>query len=107
MTTNESNIYFNNCHLGHWLTYPQSFKRYRRYGNDTYYVKATNIHDVMKHFGCPVCIAHFMKIDDLKTHYYTNHLKSLPEQAQTIQQQQNTNSQDQTNKGHSAKSNEL
>ncbi|KAI8877495.1 hypothetical protein K501DRAFT_337389 [Backusella circina FSU 941] len=68
--------------------------------------KATKSHDdIEKHFDCPACIAHCMEIDELKTHYYPNHLETLPEQSQTTSQeepatgqQQSYNSQDQPNK---------
>ncbi|CEI96485.1 hypothetical protein RMCBS344292_10645 [Rhizopus microsporus] len=79
----------------------------RRYDNDKYiYVKVTSSHDdIEKHFGCPACITHCMKIDELKTHYYANHLETLPGQSQmtsqeepATEQQQSTNNQDQPNK---------
>ncbi|OAD77796.1 C2H2-type zinc finger transcription factor [Phycomyces blakesleeanus NRRL 1555(-)] len=91
----------------HNIQLPQRITGIRRYNNDEYtYVKATKSHDdIEKHFGCPACIAHCMEIDELKTHYYANHLETLPEQSQTTSQeepatgqQQSYNSQDQPNK---------
>ncbi|KAL0080413.1 C2H2-type zinc finger transcription factor [Phycomyces blakesleeanus] len=93
----------------HNIQLPQRITGIRRYNNDEYtYVKATKSHDdIEKHFGCPACIAHCMEIDELKTHYYVNHLETLPEQSQTTSQeepatgqQQSYNSQDQPNKRH-------
>ena len=56
-----------------------------RYNNDEYtYVKAIKSHDdIEKYFSCPTCIAHCIQIDELKTHYYANHLETLAEQSQT------------------------
>ncbi|KAI9018625.1 hypothetical protein CLU79DRAFT_805155 [Phycomyces nitens] len=78
-----------------------------RYDNDEYTnIKATHSHDdIEKHFDCPTCIVHFMEIGELKTHYYANHLKTLPKQSQTTSheepttgQQQSYNNQGQPNK---------
>lgn len=91
----------------HNIQLPHRITGIRRYDDDEcIYVKVTNSHDdIEKHFGCPACIAHFMEIDELKTHYYAKHLKTLPEQSQTTSQeepmtgqQQSYNNQDQPDK---------
>ncbi|PHZ12794.1 uncharacterized protein RHIMIDRAFT_313484 [Rhizopus microsporus ATCC 52813] len=91
----------------HNIQLPHRITGIRRYDNNEYtYVKSTNSHDdTEKYFGCPACIAHCIEIDKLKTHYYANHLKTLPEQPQTTSQeepatekQQSYSSQDQPNK---------
>ncbi|CAO3691106.1 unnamed protein product [Umbelopsis ramanniana] len=91
----------------HNIQLPDRMTGIRRYDNDEYtYIKATNSHDdIEKHFGCPACIAHFMEIDELKTHYHAKHLETLPEQSKTRSQeepmtgqQQSYNNQDQPNR---------
>ncbi|KAG2182612.1 hypothetical protein INT44_005591 [Umbelopsis vinacea] len=74
----------------HDIELPHRIVRGRRYENTDYtYVKITHTHDdIEKHFGCPVCIAHVMEIDELKTHYYANHIETLPEQSQTTLQEE-------------------
>ncbi|KAI9280292.1 hypothetical protein BC943DRAFT_344482 [Umbelopsis sp. AD052] len=81
----------------HDIELPHCIVRVRRYDNTDYtYVKVTHTHDdIEKHFGCPVCIAHFMEMDELKTHCYANHIETLPEQSQTTLQEEPATGQSQ------------
>ncbi|KAI8991908.1 hypothetical protein BDF20DRAFT_904303 [Mycotypha africana] len=82
----------------HSILLPHRVTGIRRYDNDEYtYIKATRSHDdIEKHFGCPACIAHFMEIGELKTHFYANHPETLPKQSQTISQEEPTTGQQQS-----------
>lgn len=83
----------------HNIQIPQITVGIRQYNNDEYTdIKTECSHNsIEKHFGCPACIIHCVKINTLKTHFYTCYPKTAPEEEPQQLQEQPTAEQQQQN----------